>query len=105
LKYIFRKLARSAATIRRKDGDELTFNKGKYGTGIDGPDPEFCNLKLAIARALHACGAAGIIAETYGDNDDDNEDAIITQPVYFGGPFVSDDILCRRLNNRLSFYA
>jgi hypothetical protein len=67
---------------------------------IDGPDPEFCNLKLAIARALHACGAADIIAEIYGDNDD--EEAIITQPVYFGGPFVSDEVLCRRLDDRLS---
>ena len=105
MKYIFRKLARSAATIRRKDGDELTFKKGKYGTVIDRPDPEFCNLKLAIARELHACGAAGIIAETYSDDDADDEDAIVTQPIYFGGPFVSDDILCCRLNNRLSFYA
>jgi hypothetical protein len=35
---------------------------------IDGPDPEFCNLKLAIARALHA---SEIIAEIYGNDDDD----------------------------------
>jgi hypothetical protein len=84
------------------DGDELTFKGGGNGNMIDGPDPEFCNLKLAIARALHACGAADIIAEIYGDNDDD--EAIITQPVYFGGPFVSDDVLCRRLDDRLVSY-
>lgn len=39
------------------------------------------NLKLAIVRVMNACvsGAAGIIAETYGDDD-----AIITQLVYMG---------------------
>ena len=79
------------------------FKRGQYGQQIDGPDPTFCNTKLAIARALRACGAADIIAEAYGDDDD--EDAIVTQPVYLGGPFVSDDILYRRLNDRLSSYA
>ena len=48
---------------------------------------------------MNACGAAGIIAEMYGDDDDD--DAIITQPVYLGGPCVSDDVLFRRLDDRL----
>ena len=73
------------------------------GQLIHGPDPTFCNTKLAIARALHVSGTADIIAETYGSDDD--EDAIVTQPVYLGGPFVSDDILYRRLNDRLSSYA
>jgi hypothetical protein len=63
------------------------------------PNPEYCNIKLAIARVMHACGAADIIRETYGDDDDD--DAIVNQPVYMGGPFVSDDILFRRLDDRL----
>ena len=99
-KYIFRKLTRSTAIICRKDGDELIFNKGKHSMVIDGP-AAFCNLKLAIARALHACGAADIIAKTYGDNDDET---IVTQPIYFGGPFVSDDILCRRIDDILSSY-
>lgn len=47
---------------------------------IDGPDPDFCNLKLAIARALHACGAVDVIADIYHDNDDE---VIAMQPVYF----------------------
>ena len=34
---------------------------------------------------MNVCGAADIIAKMYGDNDDE---AIITQPVYLGGPFV-----------------
>ena len=48
---------------------------------------------------MSACGAADIIAEMYGD-DDDNE-AIVNQPVYLGGPFVSDDVLFRRIDDRL----
>jgi hypothetical protein len=47
---------------------------------------------------MQACGAADIIKEMYGDDDDD---AIVNQPVYIGGPFVSDDILFRRLDDRL----
>ena len=47
---------------------------------------------------MNVCGAADIIAKMYGDNDDE---AIITQPVYLGGPFVSDDVLFRRLDDRL----
>ena len=39
----------------------------------------------------------------YGD-DDDNE-AIVDQPVYLGGPFVSDDVLFRRLDDRLLTYS
>ena len=45
---------------------------------------------------MHACGAADIIAEMYGDDE-----AIVNQPVYLGGPFVSDDALFRRLEDRL----
>jgi hypothetical protein len=66
---------------------------------IDKPNPEYCNIKLAIARAMHACGMSKIIAEMYGDDDDD--EAIVNQPVYLGGPFVSDDALFRRLDDRL----
>jgi hypothetical protein len=66
---------------------------------IDKPVPEYCNIKLALARAMNACGAADIIAEMYGDDDDD--EAIVNQLVYLGGPFVSDDILFRRLDDRL----
>jgi hypothetical protein len=47
---------------------------------------------------MHACGAADIIVEMYGEDDDDT---IVNQPVYLGGPFVSDDILLCRLNDRL----
>jgi hypothetical protein len=88
-------------TIRRHDGDEIFFNGGKDGNMIDGPDPEYCNLKLAIAWALHACGAADIIAEMHGNDDDDD---FIVQPIYFGGPCLSDEVLSRRLDDRIAPY-
>ena len=93
-------MASSSPTIRRRDGDEIFFNSGLNGLVVDGPNPEFCNLELAIARALHACGAADVIAEIY-DNDVDD---FFMQPSYFGGPFVSDEVLCRRLDDRLAPY-
>jgi hypothetical protein len=46
---------------------------------------------------MHACGAADVIAEMYGDDDD----AIINQPGYLGGLFISGDTLLRRLEDRL----
>jgi hypothetical protein len=70
------------------------FRKGDHGY-IDAPNPAFCNLKLALARVMHACGTSGIIDEIYGG------DAMTTQPVYLGGPYVSDDMLFRRLHDRL----
>ena len=39
-----------------------------------------------------------MIAAMYGPDDDE---AIVNQPVYLGGPFVSDDVLFRRLDDRL----
>jgi len=51
---------------------------------------------------MYSCGALGFINDLYGDDDDD--EAIITQPVYLGGPFVSDDILLRRLHDRLPVF-
>jgi hypothetical protein len=66
---------------------------------IDGPDPGFCNLKLAIARAFNASGAANIIARIYGNDDD--EEVVTSQPVYFGGLYVPDGILYHRIEDRL----
>ena len=50
---------------------------------------------------MYASGASGLIDGLYGDGVDDAE-AIINQPVYLGGSFVSsDDTLFRRLYDRL----
>lgn len=48
---------------------------------------------------MYACGASGFIDELHGDGDDDDDIAAL--PVYLGGLFVSDDILLRRLHDRL----
>jgi hypothetical protein len=90
---------RNHPLIHRNDEDQIFFKGGKNGTMIDGPDPGFCNLRLAISRVLYACGAVDIIAKYF-----DDEDFFASQPSYFGGPFVSDELLCRRLNDRLSLY-
>jgi len=101
-KYYFREIrpAEIPLTITLSDGQEIIFGRGNpNGRVIDKPNPEYCNIKLAIARAMHACGAADIIAGM--DWDDDDDEAIVNQPVYFGGPFVPDDTLFRRLEDRL----
>jgi len=99
--YRFRRVAQVSPTICRKDGDVISFNSGMNGTMIDGPDPVFCNLHLAIARVLHASGAADIIAEVYSD---DNGEDFIGQPIYFGGPIISDEVLYQRLEDGLISY-
>ncbi|KIM44992.1 hypothetical protein M413DRAFT_442950 [Hebeloma cylindrosporum] len=96
-KYYFRVIHRKSPTIRLRDGQEIVFGRG--GQLIDKPNPDYCNIKLAIARVMNACGAADILAEM--DWGDDEEEAIINQPGYFGGPFVPDDTLLRRLEDRL----
>jgi hypothetical protein len=88
-------------TITVQDGNEIFFNGGVNGEMIDGPDPGYCNLKLAIARVMHASGAAEIIDKIYGDADDDE---FLGQPVYFGGPYISDEELCYKLHDRLAPY-
>jgi hypothetical protein len=49
---------------------------------------------------LHASGAAEIITKYL----DDDEDVFLAQPSYFGGPFISDELFCRRLDDRLSVH-
>ena len=62
-KYIFRVLRAEsvAATIKLQDGDEIFFGQ-RDGT-IALPDPGFCNLQLAVARASQACG----LPQTFAD--------------------------------------
>ena len=76
--------------ITLKDGDEIHFGTGIGGHLVALPDPRICNLHLAVCRASYACGAS----EVFVDEDDD---AFQFVPVYFGGPFVSDDVLMRKL--------
>ena len=77
------------------DGDEILFGTGAGGSRVPLPDPMICNLHLAVARVSHACGASEVFDQFLDDDDDDACDV----PVYFGhgGPFVSDDVLMRKL--------
>lgn len=99
LTYRFREVVVRSPIIRREDGDVISFNRGTNGTMIDGPNPAFCNLHLSIARVLHASGAADVIAEVYGDDEED----FIGKPIYFGGP-ISDELLYQRLDDCLISY-
>ncbi|KAJ3569579.1 hypothetical protein NP233_g4960 [Leucocoprinus birnbaumii] len=98
-KYYFREIRPDeiSSTITLREGQEIIFGLGNPdGEVIDRPNPEYCNIKLALARAVHACGVADIIAEMDWDIDDD--EAIVNLPVYFGGPFIPDDILFQSLS-------
>ena len=79
--------------ILLRDGDEIHFGAGTGGHQVALPDPRICNLHLAICRVSYACGASEIFDQFLWDEDDDG----FQVPVYFGGPFVSDDVLMRKL--------
>jgi len=68
-KYVFRRVRRKdfSSTIALADGEEIRFGCGQ-GSWVDKPNPDCCSIKLAIAHALHACGAADVITEIYGDD-------------------------------------
>jgi len=95
-KYYFRVVRPDdvAATIPLDDGDEIEFGCGDGGNEIALPDPRVCNLHLAVARVYAASGAA----EAF---DDDDECDFTGIPVYFGGPFVADEVLIRKLEWQL----
>ena len=76
-----------------EDGDEIVFGQGGDGGEVDHPDPYICNLHLAVARVSAASGAAEIFDKYLEDDDVDDWHV----PIYFGGPFVSDDVLMRRI--------
>jgi len=83
-----------SATIPLEDGAQIELGRGDGGDKIELPDPRICNLHLAIARVFAASGAA----EVFDKYLEDDEDYYMTQvPVYFGGPFVDDDVLMRRI--------
>ena len=76
-----------------KDGDEIHFGAGTGGRLVALPDPRICNLHLAVCRVSYACG----VSEIFDQFLDDEDDAGFQVSVYFGGPFVSDDVLMRKL--------
>jgi hypothetical protein len=75
--------------VKVQDGDEIKFGEGKDGDEIGSPDPNICNLHLAVAQVSAASGAAELFDKHLEDDDTDEWHV----PIYFGGPFVSDDVL------------
>ncbi|KAF8318592.1 uncharacterized protein EI90DRAFT_2697383 [Cantharellus anzutake] len=71
-KYRFREVrpANVSATIPLKDGDEIEFGKGTGGDLIGLPDPQICNLHLAVARVFAASGAAEVFDKYLEDDED-----------------------------------
>ena len=59
------------ATIRLNDGDEIKFGKGDDGATIELPDPQLCNLHLAVARVFTALGFAEVVEKFETDNEGD----------------------------------
>jgi|HubBroStandDraft_3_1064219.scaffolds.fasta_scaffold528475_1 hypothetical protein len=81
-----------ASTIPLEDGDEIVFGCGNGSNKIPLPDPHICNLRLAVARVFAASGTAEVF-----DKHLDDECDFTGVPVYFGGPFVSDEVLMHKL--------
>jgi hypothetical protein len=78
-----------ASTINESDGQEIIFRCGLCPDSqvIDKPNPEYWNIKLAVARAVEPL----IYANRRNAREDDDDEAIVDQPVdkfKFGGPFV-----------------
>ncbi|KAF8523358.1 hypothetical protein BU17DRAFT_63926 [Hysterangium stoloniferum] len=83
-------------TISLDDGGEIESGKGNGGNTVQLPDPHICNLHLAVARVVAASGAADVFDKYLEDDEDD----MMQVPIYFGGPFVADDVLMRRLEDK-----
>ena len=86
-----------SASIRLNDGEEIHFGMGPGGPDVPLPNPRICNLHLAVCRVSYACGSSEIFDQFL----DDEEDDAFKLPVYFGGLFVSDDVLMRKLTCKL----
>jgi hypothetical protein len=53
------------------DGDEIIFGMGEDGAEIAFPDPQLCNLHLAIAWVFTASGFADVYEKYLTDDDRD----------------------------------
>ena len=52
-----------------QDGDEMGLGKGVDGASVALPDPQICNLRLAVARVFSASGFAEVVENFHKDND------------------------------------
>ena len=72
---------------------KFNFNRVMGGSHVEPPDLKICNLHLALAWVSYESGAVEIFDEFISDEDEDG----MQVPVYFGSPFVSDDIFMCQL--------
>jgi hypothetical protein len=97
-RYRYRELGSQIAwSITKREGQEICFGQELKAANIALPNPHFCNLKLNIAKVLHASGAAEVLDQY----DRDMDELKAMGEVYFGGPYFSDDFLIEVLEGRL----
>jgi len=76
--------------IQLRDGDALVFGGGSIASPEILPNPQYCNIKLAIGRVLRACGAAEVIDFLYYKNEESHDEGAIS---YLGSSLVTLDLL------------
>lgn len=69
---------------------------GLQSKSISLPDPRFCNIKLSLARILHASGAGEVIDAFEKDYEESNSPG-----VHFGSGNVPDEMLMEHLFMRI----
>lgn len=82
VKYIYRRVPYCSDVgpvgIDLRDGDEIQFGGGTKGERLGrGPLPLLCNIRLAMARALHMSGAAEVVMQLKVDSDDSDRKSVV----------------------------
>jgi hypothetical protein len=92
---------KSCGTIRRRDGEEISFKGGPNGEMVDGPDAAsgYCNLKLAITQAMYAC-AADISMRSMPMT----MMMVSLRHLLISGPYASDEVHRRGFEGWLELY-
>ena len=78
-----------AFSVNLADSDEIKFGTGARASLVEMPSPLICNLRLAVARILHVCGAADV----FDAFEEEFDDSHFAHGLHFGCDIVSDDFL------------
>lgn len=82
-------------TLQVQEGEEIVFGVGSDKVGL--PHPDYCNIRLAVARILHASGAAEAVERYLEDVDG----MMAAGHLHFGNCFISDETLMDHMFVRL----